>query len=83
MTSAKSRTPEAHRQTEHGQRSSRPRRGSSRLTIAEWVSFGISALIIVGLAVFLIVHAFRSDDPFLSCEANLMLDQVRRESAGR
>jgi uncharacterized protein (TIGR02588 family) len=50
--------------------------------LAEWVSLGVSVLLIAALAGYLIFEGFRSRSPFVPVEVRIELDQAQR-SAGR
>ncbi|HTE20375.1 MAG TPA: hypothetical protein VK689_18580, partial [Armatimonadota bacterium] len=47
-------------------------------TLAEWVSLGISILLIVALAGYLLRAAARGDDPYVPTEVRPLLDQARQ-----
>ena len=46
--------------------------------LAEWVSLGVSALLILALATYLVLQARRGNDPYVPAEARPLLDQVRQ-----
>lgn len=48
-------------------------------TIAEWVTLGLSAAIVAGLAGYMLYHALRSDAPYVPAEVRPLMDQVSQE----
>ena len=50
-------------------------------TLAEWVSLGISALLILALAGYLLRESGRGDTPYVRTEVRPLLDQVRQEGS--
>ena len=57
-------------------------RRSRRRRLAEWVSLGISVLLIAALAGYLVLEAVRSRSPYVPVEVRIELDQAHR-TAGR
>jgi uncharacterized protein (TIGR02588 family) len=53
-------------------------KGRSARKLAEWVSLGISAVLILGLAGFLLVEAFRANEPFVPVEVQAKADETRQ-----
>jgi uncharacterized protein (TIGR02588 family) len=47
--------------------------------LAEWVTLGTSALVVAGVAGFLIYEALREDSPFVPVHARVLMEQVRQE----
>jgi uncharacterized protein (TIGR02588 family) len=47
--------------------------------LAEWVSLVASALLILGLAGFLLYEAVQPDDPYIGAQVRPLLDQTRQE----
>jgi uncharacterized protein (TIGR02588 family) len=50
--------------------------------VAEWISLGVSALLLLGLAGYLLFQASQPRAPYITVEARPMLSDVRQE-AGR
>jgi uncharacterized protein (TIGR02588 family) len=54
-------------------------RGSPR-RLAEYVSLGISIALLLGIAGYLVRQALRSDEPFIACRAELLVEETRKEA---
>jgi uncharacterized protein (TIGR02588 family) len=66
-------------ENEAGKKSNRPAaRKSAGHTFAEWVSLGISTLLILSLAVYLVIEAFRADDPFVPVGVEALVSEARQ-----
>ena len=53
---------------------------SAKRKLAEWVSLGVSIVLIAGIAGMLLFEALRANSPFIPAEAVLQLDQVRQQN---
>lgn len=53
--------------------------GSGGRKVAEWITMGLSILIVLGVAAYLTWMAVGSDTPFARVEATVLLDQTRQE----
>ncbi len=62
--------------SDRGASSGRPPRGVRKL--AEWVSFRVSASIVVALAGYLAYDAFRANSPIVPIEVTVALDEAAR-----
>ena len=54
-------------------------RRSGVRTVAEWFSLGVSALLILGLAGYLVFQGLQLQPPYVPVEARPLLDQARPE----
>jgi uncharacterized protein (TIGR02588 family) len=57
----------------------RPPQGVRKL--AEWVSFGVSALIVVALAAYLVYDGLRTNGPIVPIEVTVAIDEAARAEA--
>jgi uncharacterized protein (TIGR02588 family) len=58
----------------------RPRKTDrGRRMFAEWLSLGISLVILLGIAGFLLYSGMRANGPYLPCEAEVLIDSTSRQ----
>jgi uncharacterized protein (TIGR02588 family) len=72
------RNPSAGRVTSRDGHEPASRAGAGR-KLAEWVTLGTSALLVLGVAGYLAYHATRQHEPHIAVDVRPLLDQVRHK----